>query len=102
MVNKEDMTFLVGPVLQGRATDILLQEKIAGLERAIKCLALLQAHDVLCLLKNSIAMPKLLYLLKTSPCFNNPLLASFDDTLRRGLSLLINMELDDKQWSQAT
>ena len=101
-VHKEDMTFLRGPVLQDRATDKLLQEKIADLERAIKRLALLQAHDALCLLKNSIAMPKLLHLLRNSPCFDNPLRASFDDILRRGLSLVLNVELDDKQWSQAT
>ena len=47
-------------------------------------------------------MPKLLYLLRTSPCFDNPLMASFDDILRHGLSLILNVELDDKQWSQAT
>ena len=96
------MMFLGCPVLQGRATDKFLQKKIAHLERAMKRLTLLQAHDALCLLKNSIAMPKLLYLLRTSPCFDNPLLASFDDTLRRGMSLVLNVEHDDKQWSQAT
>ena len=101
-VHKEDMTFLGGPGLQCRATDKLLQEKIADMERAIKRLALLQAHDALCLLKNSISISKLLYLLKTSPCFNNPLLASVDDTLRRGLSLVLNVELDHKQCSPAT
>ena len=49
-VHKEDLTFLGGPVLQGRATDKVLHEKIADLDRAIKRLALLQAHDALCLL----------------------------------------------------
>ena len=65
--------------------------------RAIVRLALLQAHDVLCLLKNSIAMPKLLYVLRTSPCFDNPLLDILDDTLKRGLSLVLNVELNDKR-----
>ena len=32
---------------------------------------------------------------------HNPVLASFDDTLRRGLSLVLNVEISDKQWSQA-
>ena len=41
----------------------------SDLDRAINRLSLLQAHDALCLLKNSIAMPKLLYILRTSPCF---------------------------------
>ena len=47
-------------------------------------------------------MPKLLYILRTSPCFDNTLLASFDDAIRRGLSLVLNLELTDTQWSQAT
>ena len=82
-VHKEDLTFRDGPVLQGRATDKVLEEKMSDLERAFKHLALLTAHDALCLLKNSIAMPKLLYLLRTSPCFDKPLLASFDETSTR-------------------
>ena len=81
--------------------DRVLQGKIDDLERAIQRLALLQAHDAFCLLKNSIAMPKLLYVLRTSPCFDNILLDIFDDTLRRGLSLVLNVELSDKQWKQA-
>ena len=100
MVHKEELKFLGGLVLQGRATNKVLQEKIADLEHATKRLALLQAHDTLCLLKNSIAIPNLLYLLRTLSCFDNPLLASFDDTLRCRLSLINNVELDDKQWSQ--
>ena len=100
-VQKEDMTFLGSPVLPSMAMDRVLQGTINDLERAIQRLALLQAHDAFCLLKNSIAMQKLLYVLRTSPCFDNPLLDIFDDTLRRGLSLVLNVELNDKQWKQA-
>ena len=100
-VQKKDMTCLGSPVLPSRAMDRVLQDKIDDLGRAIKRLALLQAHDALCLLKTSIAMPKLLYVLRTSSCFNNPLLDIFDDTLRRGLSLVLNVELRNKQWDQA-
>ena len=96
------MTLLGALVLSGRATDKVLQEKISDLDRAIDRLSLVQAHDALCLLKNSTAMPKLLYILRISPWFDNPLLASFDDALRRGLSLVLKVELTDKQWSQAT
>ena len=92
------MTFLGSPVLPSRAMDRVLQGKIDDLGRVIQRLALLQAHDALCLLKNSIAMPKLVYVLRTSPCFDNQLLDVFDDTLRCGLSLVLNVELSDKQW----
>ena len=96
-VQKEDMTFLVSPVLPSRAMDRALHGNIDDLGRAIQRLALPQAHDALCLLKNSIVMPKRLYVLRTSPCFDNPLLDIFDDTLKRGLSLVLNVELNDKQ-----
>ena len=94
------MIFLGSPVLPGRATDRILQDKIDDLDRAIQWLAFLEAHDVLCLLKNSIVMPKLLYVLRTSPCFDNSLLDIFDDTLRHGLLLKLNVELNDKQWNR--
>ena len=58
-VQKEDMTFMSPPVLPGMATDKVLQDKIDDLGWAIKQFALLQAHDELCLLNNSIGMPKL-------------------------------------------
>ena len=35
------------------------------------CLALLHSHDALVLLRNSLAMPKLLYTLQTFPCSDN-------------------------------
>ena len=93
--------FLGSSILPGRATYGILQKKIGELDREIQGLALLQAHHALCLLKNSIAMPKLLYVFRTSPCFHILLLDIFDDTLRRGLSLVLNVELSDKQWEQA-
>ena len=77
----EDLTILGAPVLEGRAVDNVLKNKIATLERSIKRLSTLQSHDALCLLKNSIEMPKLLYILRTSPCANNPLLQQFDTVL---------------------
>ena len=49
-VQKEDMTFLSSPVLPSGAMDRVLQGKIDDLGRAIQRLALLQAHDALCLL----------------------------------------------------
>ena len=44
-------------ILPGRATYGILQDKIGDLDREIQGLALLQAHDALCLLKNYISMP---------------------------------------------
>jgi len=65
-------------------------------------LSLIHSHDALVLLKNSLSMPKLLYLLRTADCSNNPLLTMFDISLRSGLSNILNVDLSDIQWLQAS
>ena len=47
-------------------------------------------------------MPKLLYLLQTAQCSNNPLLATFDNILRSGLSSILNVDISHIQWLQAS
>ena len=41
-------------------------------------------------------------MLRTSPCAGNPLLSKFDNILRRGLSKILNVDLTDSQWTQAS
>ena len=86
-----DLVMLDAPVINGRALDRALQNKVCALERAIGRLKLLPAHDALVLLRNSLAMPKLLYTLRTSPCAGNPLLTKFDETLQDGLCSILNV-----------
>jgi len=101
-VKKQDMTLLGAPVLKGPAQDAALRHKIEQLEKALQRLSLIHSHDALVLLKNSLSMPKLLYLLRTADCSDNPLLATFDCTLRLGLSTILNVDLSDTQWLQAS
>ena len=62
------MILLGASILAGRGLDAALKDKVVTLERSIKNLSLLTSHDSLYLLKNSIAMPTLLYTLRPSPC----------------------------------
>jgi hypothetical protein len=101
-VEKADMTLLGSAVVRGTAQDRALTSKIDELSRAIERLSLLHSHDALVLLKNSLSMPKLLHLLRTTDCSDNPLLARFDETLRTGLSTILNVDLSDTQWLQAS
>jgi len=71
------------------------------LDKALQRLSLLHSHDALVLLKNSLSMPKLLYLLRTADCTDNPFLTTFDNTLKSGLSSILNVDLSDIQWLQA-
>ena len=79
------MTLLGAPVLKGKAQDKAIQDKIDDLTRAVERLKQLQTQDALVILQNSLAIPTLLYLLRTSQCSDNPLQRQFDYTLRTGL-----------------
>ena len=47
-------------------------------------------------------MPKLPYILRTSPSSRNPLLQQFDMVLKHGLETILNVQLSDTQWKQAS
>ena len=66
-------------------------------------LCLLTKHDAILLLRHCIATPRVLYTLRTAPCFQSPYLEDFDFELRSILSTVLNINLDnDLVWSQAT
>jgi len=94
-VDKTEMTLLGAPIIKGKAQDIQL--KTDDLSRALDRLQHLHTHDALVILKNSLAIPKLLYLLRTSECCDNPLLSQFDATLRTGLTKILNVDLNEDQ-----
>ena len=75
-----------------------------ALERLGERLKRLTAHDALLLLRNCFALPKLMYILRTAPCFRSPALQSYDDCLREILSHVTNnhLESDGSAWEQAT
>ena len=101
-VAKEDLNILGASVIEDKAVDSALRAKITDLERSIERLSNFHAHDALCLLKNSLAIPKLQYILRNSPCAGNSRLSTFDKVLRCGLSKILNVNLNDTQWTQAT
>ena len=51
----------------------------------------LPAHDSLYLLKNVFDMPKLLFIMRTSPCFDSEELISYDLILQEAMSGLLNV-----------
>ena len=53
-------------------------------------------------MKNSFAITKLQYLLRTAPCFLSDKLSHLDDTIRELLSAIANIRLDDSTWAQAS
>ena len=79
-----------------------LRTKLEDLNRAMSRLTMLHSHDALVLLKNSLSSPKLLYTLRTSECCDSPVLPQIDAALRDGLSRILNVDLSDDNWLQAS
>ena len=96
------MRLLGSPVMPGSEVSKALDENTQDLRRAVSRLALLQAQDAMTLLRYSLSIPKLMYTLRTSVCESCPELADFDDTLREGLSKIMNVDLSGDQWQQAS
>ena len=65
-------------------------------------LELLQSHDALIILRHSLRLPAMLHVLRTAPCAGHPNLSIFDDLLHDCLSRILNVQLDDKAWQQAS
>ena len=101
-VELENLTLLGAPVLPGRAIDKAIKQKTEKMEKAISRLTLLQAHDALILLRNGTSVPKLLYTPRMSNCSENPLLVTYDTLQRKCLTDVINIDLNEDQWTQAT
>ena len=65
-------------------------------------LTLLQSQDALTLMRHSFSIPKWLHTLRTSNCQSNPALVEFNKTIWNGLSAILNVEMSDHQWNQAS
>ena len=77
----------------------MLDEKIKELEKISDVIDKLDAHYGFYLLKNCFSMPKLLYFLRTSPCFlQNDFLERYDKLLRNSLCKVTNVKMDDNQF----
>ena len=62
----------------------------------------IEAHSALFILKNSFSIPKLTFLLRTSPCFMHPdILSNCDSILTSTLEKITNVQLTDSSRIQA-
>ena len=76
---------ILGSSLDPKSQADLLEKKINELEKGNGIVGKLDAHYGFFMLKNNSSLPKLLYSLRTSICFNHPaLLEKYDKTVREG------------------
>ena len=98
----DEAELLGAPLFTGRKMDALLADRCAELTTAIDRLSLLSAHDALILFKTSFSAPKIIHTMRCSPCTNHPSLEAYDILLRKGISVIANLDLSDVHWLQAS
>ena len=77
-----------------------LTSKLNALRRMISRLKSIDPHQAFVLLKNSFAIPKLTYLLRSSRDFQEmDLLGDIDTTIRDSMSDIVNIELTNEAWT---
>jgi hypothetical protein len=98
----DNSTLLGAPLTQGAAMDTALAKKAEQLLRASERLKLISAHDALVLLRASCSSPKLMHLMRSSPCAGHASLTVIDNCLHSTLSAITNVNITDDQWKQAS
>ena len=94
---------LLGAPLTLEALDPILGLKIDEVRRLSSRLDALHTHDALFLLRNCLAIPKLLYILRTAPMWKvQEGLNTFDETVRQALQSVCNINMDNSTWTQAS
>jgi len=97
-----DAVLLGAPVGDQTAVDTVLNSKLAVFRRLASRLKSLNAHDALFLLKNCFSIPQLLYSLRCAACYKSTLLSNYDDVIRQTLKVILNVDMSDVIWKQAT
>ena len=84
------------------ARRVLLNEKMIELQELSEIVTKLDAHYGSYLLKNCFSLPKLLYFLRTSPCFEElDLLQQYDSIIRKSLSKFCDVNFNESSYTQA-
>ena len=96
------MLLLEAPLLAGKALDMVLEKKYDEFKRASERLRLITSHDALILLKSSCSSPRLMHILRSSPCDGHMTLACISNLLHDCLIHIANVSINDLQWSQAS
>jgi hypothetical protein len=101
-VNVSDACLLGAPLFAGNSLNDALQLKLEELNRFSTNIRSISAHDALLLMKYSFSSPRILHLLRCSPCHDNQILLQIDNLFRNNISHIANVDLSETQWSQAS
>jgi hypothetical protein len=97
-----DEAVFLGSPLSPAGVEVALSQNCSQLARVKVRLLKLSAHEAFYLLKNSFAIPRLQFLLRTAPCALSQEAVKFDEIVRDLLCAIVNVKLDDVAWRQAS
>src|ERR1043165_7250991 len=96
------MLMLLGaPLSSEKALQQCLKARTRELEEILSKLTIIARQDALLILRSSLGAPKMIHILRCHPCDKHPELETYDVTLRHGLEKILNVSLNDIQWTQA-
>ena len=101
-VTKDSISLLGAPLCKGTALDKALQDHSEKLEQAMVDMRRLPTQGALMLIRSCFGAARLTFLLRTTQCWEHPLLRTMDEQMRSGLEAIVNIRLSDIQWTQAT
>ena len=102
VTQREDISILGAPIdMNGCRTGVL--KAVERLSIMSSLLESIDAHPAFFLLRNCLSMPRLLFKLRSSPCYRlHAELTQFDKALRHAASTVCNVNFDDTGWQQST
>ena len=96
-------SIVLGSPISAQGVRSEISSRTDALKRMISKLYLIDPHQAFILLKNSFAIPKLTYLMRSSPAFQQAdLLHKFDTELRNSMSQISNIDFTEESWTQAS
>lgn len=94
---------LLGAPLTECGIPAAVRAKKNALERMVDRLRKLNSHQSFFLLRHSFSIPRLTYILRTTPCWHAmDSLNEYDDLLRTSLEGVINCQLDSNAWIECS
>ncbi|XP_037034226.1 uncharacterized protein LOC119073006 [Bradysia coprophila] len=103
IVERPDDIELLGSPLTISGIRSAIQRKLNKLRTMVGRMEKLNSHHSYCLLRSSLSIPQLNYLLRTTPCWNALTeLEEYDRTLKAAMERIVNCRFAGNSWDEAT
>ena len=103
IILKDKDVELLGAPLTDSGISLTIQSKISKLKLMASRMTKLYSQQAYFLLKNSLSLPMLTYLLRSTPCWHAMEdLVEYDNILKSSLEKIVNCRFSENAWNEAT